>query len=233
MIIAIFGYDFHHYKTNTIIKDTFINGFSIGAVLLAPKIDYISNGNIGSIDNDSKNDEIREFCKANNINFYRIKHNDNSKIKMIVDSNNIDVGLIGGAKIIHQSVIKLFKSGIINYHPGRIPETSGLDSLYRTIENFVPPCVTAHLIDQKIDAGLLINEAIVEVFKDDTLESISSRILKKQIEINQFVLRDVKDKKLNFPKINRPKKNKKLSVEEKEKIITFFEKWKNKFSANL
>jgi folate-dependent phosphoribosylglycinamide formyltransferase PurN len=97
----------------------------------------------------------------------------------------------------------------------------------------VPPCVTAHLIDQKIDAGLLINEAIVEVFKDDTLESISSRILKKQIEINQFVLRDVKDKKLNFPKINRPKKNKKLSVEEKEKIITFFEKWKNKFSANL
>ena len=233
MIIAIFGYDFHHYKTNAIIKDTFINGFSIGAVLLAPKIDYISNGNIGSIDNDSKNDEIREFCKANNINFYRIKHNDNSKIKMIVDSNNIHVGLIGGAKIIHQSVIKLFKSGIINYHPGRIPETSGLDSLYRTIENFVPPCVTAHLIDQKIDAGLLINEAIVEVFKDDTLESISSRILKKQIEINQFVLRDVKDKKLNFPKINRPKKNKKLSVEEKEKIITFFEKWKNKFSANL
>jgi folate-dependent phosphoribosylglycinamide formyltransferase PurN len=231
--IGIFGYDFHHYKTNAIIKDTFINGFSIGAVLLAPKINYISNGNIGLIDNDSKNDEIREFCKVNNINFYRIKHNDNSKIKMIVDSNNIDVGLIGGAKIIHQSVIKLFKSGIINYHPGRIPETSGLDSLYRTIEKFVPPCVTAHLIDQKIDAGFFINEAIVEVFKDDTLELISSRVLKKQIEINQFVLKDVKDKKLNFPKINRPKKNKKLSVEEKEKIITYFEKWKNKFSVNL
>mgnify|MGYP001340136937 CR=1 FL=1 len=233
MIIAIFGYDFHHYKTNAIIKDTFINGFSIGAVLLAPKINYINNGNIGSIDNYSKNDEIREFCKANNIDFYRIKHNDNSKIKMIVDSKNIDLGLIGGAKIIHQSVIKLFKSGIINYHPGRIPETSGLDSLYRTIENFVPPCVTAHLIDQKIDAGLFINEAIVEVFKDDTLETISGRILKKQIEINQFVLKDVKDKKINFPKINRPKKNEKLSIEEKEKIIKFFEKWKNKFSVNL
>ena len=133
MIVAIFGYDFLHYKTNAIIKDTFINGFSIGAVLLAPKINYMKNGNFVSIDNDSKNDEIREFCKTNKINFYRIKHNDNLKIKTIVESNNIDVGLIGGAKIIHQSVIKLFKSGIINYHPGRIPETSGLDSLYRTI----------------------------------------------------------------------------------------------------
>ncbi len=233
MIIGIFGYDFSHYKTNEIIKDTFLNGFSIGAVLLAPKINYTNNINVTSIDKDSRNKEIREFCRVNNIDFYRIKHNDTSKIKKIVESNNIDVGLIGGAKIIHQSVIKLFKLGIINYHPGRIPETSGLDSLYRTIENLVPPCVTAHLIDHRVDAGLFINEAIVEVFKDDTLEMISNRILKKQIEINQNVLQDVKNKKISFPKINRPKKNQKLSFEEKEKIIMYFEKWKNKFSVNL
>ena len=56
MIIGIFGYDFPHYKTNAIIKDTFINGFSIGAVLLAPRINYTDNGNIASIDKDSRND---------------------------------------------------------------------------------------------------------------------------------------------------------------------------------
>jgi folate-dependent phosphoribosylglycinamide formyltransferase PurN len=233
MIIGIFGYDFPHYKTNAIIKDTFINGFSIGAVLLAPKINYTDNGNIASIDKDSRNEEIREFCKANNIPVYRIKHNDTSKIITIVESNSIDIGLIGGAKIIHQSVIEIFKLGIINYHPGRIPETSGLDSLYRSIENLVPPCVTAHLIDNKVDAGLFINEAIVEVFKEDTLEIISSRILEKQIEMNRSVLKSIKDQTLSFPEIDRPKKNEKLSIEEKKKIITYFDKWKNKFSVNL
>ena len=49
MIIGIFGYDFPHYKTNAIVKDAFINGFSIGAVLLAPKINYMDNGNIINI----------------------------------------------------------------------------------------------------------------------------------------------------------------------------------------
>ena len=97
----------------------------------------------------------------------------------------------------------------------------------------MPPCVTAHLIDQKVDAGLFIVEAIVEVFKEDTLEIISSRILKKQIEMNRSVLKSIKDQRLSFPKIDRPKKNEKLSIERKKEIIAYFNKWKNKFSVNL
>ena len=62
--LGIFGYDFPHYKTNEIIKDTFLNGFSIGAVLLAPKINYTNNINVTSIDKDCRNKEIREFCKS-------------------------------------------------------------------------------------------------------------------------------------------------------------------------
>ena len=112
----------------------------------------------------------------------------------------------------------MFKLGIINYHPGRIPETSGLDSLYRTIEKLVPPCVTAHLIDKKVDAGFFISEAAVEVLKEDTLETISSRILKKQIEMNRSVLKKIKDQTLSFTEIYRPKKNEKLSIEEKKKL---------------
>ena len=73
----------------------------------------MDNGNIASIDKVSRNEEIREYCKANNIDFYRVKHNDTSKIKTIVENSDIDVGLIGGAKIIHQSIIEMFKLGII------------------------------------------------------------------------------------------------------------------------
>jgi hypothetical protein len=47
------------------------------------------------------------------------------------------------------------------------------------------------------------------------------------------VLKSIKDQTLSFPKIDRPKKNEKLSIERKKEIIAYFNKWKNKFSVNL
>jgi folate-dependent phosphoribosylglycinamide formyltransferase PurN len=227
MIIGIFGYDFAHYKTNAIIKDTFANGFLIGAVFLAPKINYALDGNKISIDEDSKNLEIREFCKINHIPVYRVEHNDSLSIVTLVKNYNINIGLIGGAKIIHQSTIEIFKLGIINYHPGRIPETSGLDSIYRAIEFFIPPCVTVHLIDSRVDAGFFILESIVEVFKDDSIEVISKRILDKQIELNYLTLKGLEKKTFALPKINRPRKNNRLSINQKKEIALHFDNWKD------
>jgi folate-dependent phosphoribosylglycinamide formyltransferase PurN len=227
MIIGIFGYDFVHYKTNAIVRDTFVNGFSIGAVFLAPKINYALDGSKVSIDEDSKNLEIREFCKINHIPVYRVEHNDTSSIAALVKNHNINIGLIGGAKIIHKATIETFKLGIINYHPGRIPETSGLDSIYRTIENSIPPCVTVHLIDSKVDAGLFVLESIVEVFKDDSIEIISKRILNKQIELNYLTLKGFQKKTFTLPKIHRPRKNNRLSIDQKKEIASHFDNWKN------
>jgi folate-dependent phosphoribosylglycinamide formyltransferase PurN len=233
VIIGIFGYDFSHHKTNEIIKNTFISGFSIGAVFLAPKINYTDDGSVISIDKNSINIEIREFCKEKKIPVYRVHHNDSLKISTYVDNYNINIGLIGGAKIIHQDTIEIFKLGIINYHPGQIPETSGLDSLYRTIENIISPCVTAHLIDGRVDAGLFILESRVSVFKNDTLETISNRILEKQIDLNQVVLKGIEKQTFCFPEIDRPYKNKRLNNNKKEKIMTHFDNWKMKFSTDL
>ena len=52
------------------------------------------------------------------------------KIKLIVKKYKINIGIISGARIIDKKIIKLFKYGIINLHPGKIPETSGLDSFF-------------------------------------------------------------------------------------------------------
>ena len=70
----------------------------------------------------------------------------------------INLGIISGARIIDKKIIKLFKYGIINFHPGKIPETSGLDSFFWTIKKNIYPSVTAHFIDQYVDRGkILIN----------------------------------------------------------------------------
>ena len=135
MIIGIFGYDFNHYKTTEILKNTVLNGHKVGAVFLAPKKNYSHDGGILSIDNFQINHETRDFCRKNSIQVFKTNHDDEEFIRSVVIENNIDLGLIGGARLIPKKVINLFQKGIVNYHPGKIPETSGLDSLYRSIQN--------------------------------------------------------------------------------------------------
>jgi folate-dependent phosphoribosylglycinamide formyltransferase PurN len=226
MSIGIFGYDFDHYKTTSILKNTVLNGHKVGAVFLAPKINYSNNRDILSIDYHEVNQKARDFCIENSIQVFNINHNDEQSISSIVDDNNITLGLIGGAKIIPEKVINLFKKGIINYHPGKIPETSGLDSLYRTIERNIPIYITAHLIDSRIDAGLFILESKVKVLIDDTPDIIRKRIIAKQIELNHQVLNGIKENLFNLKSIIRSKKNEKLSFQQKEQIMQSFENWK-------
>ena len=51
--------------------------------------------------------------------------------------------------------------------------------------------------------------------------------------MNRSVLKKIKDQRLSFTKIYRPKKNEKLSIEEKKKIMMYFDKGKNKLSVDL
>lgn len=230
MIIGIFGYNFNHFKTIEIIKDTYFHGFNIGAVFLAPKKIFDDDGNVVSIDNNvEKNLEVIAFCDKASIPVYVVDHHDHIRIGETLKEHGVTLGLIGGARIIPHEVIKLFHKGIVNYHPGRIPETSGLDSLHRTIEANIPLCITAHLIDAKVDAGLFILEKQVEVFLDDDLNDLRKRVLMNQIELNHIVLKGIDNDSFCFPEINRPKKNNKATQEEKKKIMGNFTKWKYKW----
>jgi folate-dependent phosphoribosylglycinamide formyltransferase PurN len=227
MIIGIFGYDFIHPKTTEILKNTVLNGFKVGAVFLAPKMNYSNDGKILSIDNSQVNNEARDFCTKNSIQVLRTKHDNQDLISSIILNKDIDLGLIGGARLIPGSIIDLFRKGIINYHPGKIPETSGLDSLYWSIKKNIPVFVTAHLIDEKVDAGFFIFESRVKILIKDSEQVIRKRIMKKQLELNHLVLKGIEEKTFDLKKIDRPQKNKRLSSQEIKQIMKRFERWKN------
>ena len=230
MKIGIFGYDFPHYKTNAIVRDIYSKGFEIGAVFLAPKIIFSIDGFSNSIDHNSKNNEIRKYCDKNGIPFFKTTHNDFLKISKIVKEGMITIGIIAGARIINKKIIDLFNQGIINYHPGKIPETSGLDSLYRAIEKNIPPFVTAHFIDERVDAGLLIKEFPVKISVQDSFDDISKKLINEQIALNFSVLRMIQRNKSKYKLIVRPKKNNKLTDNEKSQIMKKFNTWKRIYS---
>ena len=93
-----------------------------------------------------------------------------------------DYGIILGSRILSQEVINNFNKGIINFHPGILPENRGLDNLKWAIYRNIPQGVTTHIIDKNIDAGEMIFKDLLEINEDDTIFDIDSKLLNLQFK---------------------------------------------------
>ena len=117
--IALFAYDFSHWKSENILKDCLINNIAVPIVFAAPKYDLISK----KVCNYIPSEKLIDLCKNNNIKLVKCSHENHELIDRELRLENCNLGLIGGARKIKSEVINKFKYGIINYHPGTLPET--------------------------------------------------------------------------------------------------------------
>jgi folate-dependent phosphoribosylglycinamide formyltransferase PurN len=86
-----------------------------------------------------------------------------------------NLGVILGARILSKEIIERMPKGILNIHPGILPGNRGLDNLKHSIAKRLPIGVTAHLIDSRIDMGIILDTKIVPIFKDDTIRDVFIR----------------------------------------------------------
>lgn len=87
-----------------------------------------------------------------------------------------DIGIVLGARILPMALIQKFSMGIINMHPGLLPENRGLDNHKWAILDHIKQGVTLHFIDENIDEGYVFRRMPIEVHKDDSLVDIHLRL---------------------------------------------------------
>jgi len=94
------------------------------------------------------------------------------------------VCLAGFMRIISPEFVKKYKNRIINIHPALLPAFPGLDSQRQALDNGVKYSgCTVHFVDAEMDTGPIIIQAVVKVKENDTVESLSKRILKEEHKI--------------------------------------------------
>ena len=94
------------------------------------------------------------------------------------------VCLAGFMRIISPEFVKKYKHKIMNIHPALLPAFPGLDSQNQALEYGVKYSgCTVHFVDAGMDTGPIIIQAIVKIKDEDTEESLSKKILKKEHEI--------------------------------------------------
>jgi len=101
-----------------------------------------------------------------------------------VTSKNGLVCLAGFMRIMSPEFIQHFKGRIMNIHPAILPSFPGLHSQRQAVEYGVKYSgCTVHFVDEGVDTGPIIIQAVVKVKNNDTEESLSKRILAREHKI--------------------------------------------------
>lgn len=91
------------------------------------------------------------------------------------------VVLAGFMRILGETFLGAFEGRVINIHPSLLPAFRGLDAQRQALEYGVrySGC-TVHFVDHGMDTGPIIGQRVVPVMPDDTVESLSARILEQE-----------------------------------------------------
>lgn len=94
------------------------------------------------------------------------------------------VCLAGYMRLLSPWLIHEFEHRILNIHPSLLPAFPGLDAQGQAIEYGVrySGC-TVHLVDEQLDHGPIVRQAVVPVLPTDTAETLSARILAEEHRI--------------------------------------------------
>jgi phosphoribosylglycinamide formyltransferase-1 len=94
------------------------------------------------------------------------------------------VCLAGFMRLLSPYFVASFPQRILNIHPSLLPSFPGLEAQRQALEYGVKfSGCTVHLVDENLDAGPILAQAIVPVRDDDTAEALSARILAEEHRI--------------------------------------------------
>jgi phosphoribosylglycinamide formyltransferase-1 len=94
------------------------------------------------------------------------------------------VCLAGYMRRLSPWLVREFSGRILNVHPALLPAFPGLDAQRQALEHGakVAGC-TVHFVDEELDHGPIVLQAAVPVLEDDTVETLSARILAEEHRI--------------------------------------------------
>ena len=102
------------------------------------------------------------------------------------------VCLAGFMRLLSATFIRQYPYRILNIHPSLLPAFPGLDAQHQAFEHGVRVTgCTVHFVDEELDAGPIVLQEPVPVLDDDTVETLSARILKEEHRIYWRAIRIV------------------------------------------
>ena len=102
------------------------------------------------------------------------------------------VCLAGYMRMVGAPILDTFPQRILNIHPSLLPSFPGLNAQRQALEHGVRMTgATVHFVTAELDGGPIVLQATVPVQDDDTVETLSARILIEEHRIYPEAIRIV------------------------------------------
>ena len=100
----------------------------------------------------------------------------------LLQSKSVDlVCLAGFMRILGEKFIEAFSGKIINIHPSLLPAFPGLNVQKKALEHGAKfSGCTVHFVNEEVDGGPIIKQAVVPIHDEDSIDSLSERILEQE-----------------------------------------------------
>jgi phosphoribosylglycinamide formyltransferase 1 len=115
------------------------------------------------------------------------------QVAAVLQEKQVDlVCLAGYMRLLSPFFIAAFPGRILNIHPSLLPAFPGLESQRQALEHGAKfSGCTVHFVDENLDAGPIVLQAIVPIEDADTPETLSGRVLREEHRIYSEAVRIV------------------------------------------
>ena len=115
------------------------------------------------------------------------------QVVAVLNEYKVDlVCLAGYMRLLSPYFVAAFPNRILNIHPSLLPSFPGLESQRQALEHGAKfSGCTVHFVDENLDAGPIVMQAVVPIEDTDTPDTLSERILREEHRIYSEAVRIV------------------------------------------
>lgn len=118
-------------------------------------------------------------------NHFETKADYEKELIGLLENAGVELVILAGyMRILSPLFVQHFQNQIINIHPSLLPAFKGLAAQKQAVDYGVKYSgCTVHFVDQGMDTGPIIKQAVVEVKAEDSADDLAARILKEEHKI--------------------------------------------------
>lgn len=130
---------------------------------------------------------------------YSSRESHEEDIITLLDKFRTDLVVTAGyLRMLSEYFVKQYRNRIINIHPSLLPSFPGIHSQKKALEYGVKITgCTAHFVDKGMDTGPIIMQVPVMVHEQDTVETLSMKIMREESVVISESVRLFCENKLN------------------------------------